>query len=71
MKWQPIETAPKDGTQIHLMQGGNIFRGYEWFEGSWSKVTCDQVGPYVTQRLTSPTHWMFPHPLPLEQSYDV
>ena len=57
MEWQPIETAPKDGTPIEIMQDGDVFMDHEWFEGAWSMVFYDQAGPYVAQRLTNPTHW--------------
>lgn len=57
MRWQPIETAPKDGTRVLLVNplcwvGAGSFRdGYQgpafYFEGSTLK--------------SHPTHWM---PLP-------
>lgn len=65
MKWQPIETAPKDGTKILL--GCPASRGYsgvvekcywhKWDNGKgkwWDWVTPDK-----------PTHWM-PLPTPPE-----
>lgn len=57
--WQPIETAPKDGTLILIAKGGasawhNMFAGY-WDEG---------LGEFKYHRdgyVRNPTHWM---PLP-------
>jgi hypothetical protein len=68
MEWQPIETAPKDGTWI-LVTGGDI--GYnwdgdtipavttaQWHYKSWQMAWFDSgcLGEY-----DNPTHWM---PLP-------
>ena len=56
-EWQPIETAPKDGRTISLLQDGLKYEDHEWFEGSWCMVFYDQAGPYVAQRLDCPSHW--------------
>ena len=54
--WQPIETAPKDGTRVliypsHFMDGKN--QSVAWWNGeAWT----DDEGPDM-----HPTHW---HPLP-------
>jgi hypothetical protein len=68
MDWQPIETAPKDGTEVLLVRNGS-FRQI----GSWRKP-CQQadgyrvndgepcwVGYSAEKRVPEPTHWM---PLP-------
>lgn len=57
-KWQPIETAPKDGSLIMLSVPKNQYHGMGWFEftnGKW----CIGEGFEC-----SPTHWMPipPHP---------
>ena len=59
--WQPIETAPKDGTHVLLgwaVGVGLVLSGYwpDW-RGRKAWVTC--VGQY--QGSAAPTHWM---PLP-------
>lgn len=56
--WQPIETAPKDGTEILIWEGGKDGNGVEasfWCD-TWGWV--DTVEGYLQYK---PTHWM---PLP-------
>lgn len=67
-QWQPIETAPKDGTNILLLIGGKVIQGYwcceKWNDAfpGWDVVVlpshgcgcCGDTNP-------EPTHWM---PLP-------
>lgn len=70
MKWQPIETAPRDETRILVINGetggyggyaGESSRAYHigtayFYEGEWLATDCcDGVSTYM------PTHWM---PLP-------
>ncbi|MGX5719876.1 hypothetical protein [Shinella zoogloeoides] len=63
-QWQPIETAPKDGTRILLV--GGVFHDIP-FAGYWnfSPYAPDRPWTTVVGRLTlyehCPTHWM---PLP-------
>ena len=62
-RWQPIETAPKDGTDILVMTGEtmhvvrwiNIHGDFDY----WA-VDDNKHGPF-TLRGKAPTHWM---PLP-------
>lgn len=67
MSWQPIETAPKDGTEIliaiplkweHKQKriGTGIYVQAVWFDDD---VWRNRIGQWV--RDTTPTHWM---PLP-------
>jgi hypothetical protein len=60
--WQPIDTAPKDGTVIwaftpHERAGNSLIGGYQypcaWGEGTWFDT--------MYFRNASPTHWQ---PLP-------
>ena len=63
IEWQPIETAPKDGTDILVMTGEtmhvvrwiNIHGDFDY----WA-VDDNKHGPF-TLRGKAPTHWM---PLP-------
>ena len=57
MKWQPIETAPKDG--FHYL----LYAPELQFVGFWAKG-CEHwcyVAPGCPVAPTQPTHWM---PLP-------
>jgi len=67
--WQPIETAPRDGTSILVIQAGEFKPGvpYESTVVAWSSVddfegwlSCEDCGP-VNPRDWALTHWM---PLP-------
>jgi alkylation response protein AidB-like acyl-CoA dehydrogenase len=65
MEWQPIETAPRDGTSILVAKAGKWVREASWWD-AWYANTSDQgwmpanideeYGSYI-----EPTHWM---PLP-------
>lgn len=60
--WQPIETAPKDGTRILL---GRV--GYPWvFAGLWNDAYKHwSTGIGAMAYFAEPTHWA-PHPQPPE-----
>lgn len=69
LKWRPIETAPKDGTEFIGLNDGLVYTTHwhlyydKWpfqeggptYRGGWSRETWDQHSP------CNPTHWM---PLP-------
>ena len=60
-EWQPIETAPKDGSFILLATPkGRIA------DGSWSLVYKVWSWPYV---MVEPTHWM-PLPTPPKRNME-
>ncbi len=60
MKWQPIDSAPKDGTEIlgwspsRYGHGATVVRYEEWLLGDSHWRDCQMYPAY-------PTHWM---PLP-------
>jgi hypothetical protein len=54
--WQPIATAPKDGTQIiGWWSKSQVFEIVDWCEGRWTNLDNDEI--------SQPTHWM-PVPTP-------
>ena len=58
MEWQPIETAPKDGTWVLVCQGqNNIIRSAKW------SIDYDhwEVSSGAMSYIAGVTHWM---PLP-------
>ena len=71
LKWQPIETAPKDGTEIIVMYvniATQIVHAACWIEdeydpsetGWWSN-DWNEIGSVIMKGAYAPTHWM---PLP-------
>ena len=68
-EWQPIETAPKDGTEI-LLWGPYCERPSpaKWYDGKWCAYwdgfrVIESEGDFGTdyREFDVPTHWM---PLP-------
>lgn len=59
MGWQPIETAPKDGTQILVpVTIGGIMNVVSWWSGAWRE------GVNGMKLKNDPTHWMSLPPPP-------
>jgi hypothetical protein len=73
MEWQPIETAPLDGSYVIVDLNGKV--GPAFYEKSTSKksekkglpvgwVWIDECDQYVYGKEIFPTHWMpFPSPV--------
>lgn len=60
MEWQPIVTAPRDGTRLLLWTGNMSTTGMIWSTtvGWWDKEICHK---WIHGSSVDPTHWM---PLP-------
>lgn len=66
-EWQPIETAPKDGTHIDLWADGERLADCFWAEGEdyghddchWRQCYAEASSSFQTAY--DPSHWM---PLP-------
>src|SRR5690606_36923841 len=59
--WQPIETAPRDGTDVLLWDGEEIFVGY-WSDSIWVSPGAWVKEEHRSDTVTYlPTHWQ---PLP-------
>ena len=72
--WQPIETAPKDGTAVLVYPGtwsGRSASIAKWESNKYAKTPRpywsrdDDLGRVTFSREHPPTHWM-PLPLPLD-----
>ena len=64
MDWQPIESAPKDGTEIIAWGVFNEDYGYTDRKESWTGIRW-QINGWVTTKPTArhfngftPSHWM-------------
>ena len=58
-RWQPIETAPRDGTRIDLLFRGNMrFTDCAWSEGAWWATEADEPSVCLSHGTSQPTHWM-------------
>lgn len=65
MSWQPIETAPRDGTEVDLWSPGcGRTVDSEWKEGRWRYWGPNEFGNNDWCWLKyPPTHWM---PIPAD-----
>lgn len=57
-EWQPIETAPRDGTWFLAVMEGFVPDVVRWHEGKWQH---DEDGDSLLPENWPLTHWM---PLP-------
>jgi hypothetical protein len=61
MTWQPIETAPKDGTHILAWRNNNPPTVVHWFDDPEAPGFYTSVNEIAPNYPFNPTHWM---PLP-------
>ena len=64
MEWQPIETAPKDGTPVLGYRDGDMAT-VEW-RATWGEWVLAVPGAYAEDDDWKPSHWM-PLPNPPER----
>lgn len=77
MQWQPISTAPKNGTFVLLY--GAVYSDVDTHKAAWEDNKYDEDSPqmmwcvansadrdyYTRDEVTNPTHWMpLPEPPP-------
>jgi hypothetical protein len=68
-EWQPIETAPKDGSAIIVVQNKvRAVAGWSRLGGYWQVLPCDPTG--AVNRIC-PDHWMPLPPLPRPETYNM
>jgi len=51
-RWQPIETAPRDGRTVLLFDGSEFETGY------WENLAVQWVNDFFEKVKIQPTHWM-------------
>ena len=69
-KWMPIETAPKDGTEVQLWGDEDWIPKARWLHvhGGWYVEYWDaDWRSYSDSAVYNPTHWM-PLPAPPQES---
>jgi hypothetical protein len=67
MEWQPIETAPKDGTRIVLGNADTTWMAEyrpAWHRPAnpWFSVMLNMDHLPYEKRYGAPTHWLVPAP---------
>lgn len=70
-QWQPIETAPKDGTRVLLFVPpyGPSTGHYEPARVNWGPNASLWVSHSILNKEAAPTHWM-PLPTPPQEDGD-
>ena len=68
MEWQPIETAPRDGTEVIVFTGGGVVTAWHSVNTGMWPHDCEFTEDGEACNVGLPTHWMpLPAP-PLEAS---
>ena len=57
MRWEPIETAPRDATVILLWADAYHYPVVGWYSQAFPTGWCD-VWEHEWNRPKQPTHWM-------------
>ncbi|CAH1205756.1 hypothetical protein PAECIP111893_02410 [Paenibacillus plantiphilus] len=76
MKWKPIDTAPKDGTSILVLNNDKYVYEARYDEDSWNKckwkfASADQHGcGCCSGDDDEPTHWMPLPQMPKEAAHE-
>lgn len=69
-EWQPIETAPKDGTAVDLWCSNQMERYTDciFHNGHWQRLDLDfdRMEWVKLESYEAPTHWMSPPEPPCE-----
>ena len=70
MKWQPIETAPKDGTLVLLYVPSRGIRLARWRHGIFDNEWVDESFEWARylEWDNPPTHWALPPMPPTERT---
>jgi hypothetical protein len=55
--WQPISTAPKDGTHVLVSGPHALPTTVHWFDGAWH-LSVNQQGEFSAYVWGEPTHWL-------------
>ena len=71
MQWQPIETAPKDGTEIIVFEKGGVICTAYWESGYFGHSGWTHHQSRSDVDAVNPSHWMpLPNPPSLEAGED-
>lgn len=69
MKWQPIETAPKDGTRVLLfVPPYGASTGHYRAQHNWGETASNWYAHSVLNKEAEPTHWMPLPPPPVNET---
>jgi hypothetical protein len=65
MSWQPIETAPRDGTEILTVRSNGYIQNAKWYDNPFGRK--DTVIDDADGKWWPVTHWMPLPPPPTEE----